>query len=129
MRQKLKPCWAVYKKGNIVDCYFAQAVAMNEVDAVLGTGLFSPKWSMPNGVLTKGDFQIVPCETDYARVFIADASRLHSKDNPTIFPSLDALVSYLEERGLKIQKKQVFKRNYRLITDKGILEGKVKQVL
>lgn len=122
--KKLKTCNAIYRKGKFVDCYFSRAVAVRKVDDLLGQGLFSKKWEGNK----KGDFEIVPCTVEYDRVFIVKSKKVHSVESPTIFPSINSVEDYLEQKGLKVNKHKLFAKTFVLSTDRGELKGDIVQV-
>lgn len=123
-----KTCYALYRKKEILDCYFSKAVAMREVDSRLGTGIFTKKWETDGKNLVRGDYTIVPCKVDYARVYTISVKRLHTAENPTIFQSIEALIKFVEDAGLKVKNYKLFQKTYRLFTDEGVLEGGIRQV-
>ena len=119
-----KPAWLIYRGRRPIDCQYIRSVAVKEVDRVYGKGYFTRPWVGNR----RGDYEIVPCECEYDAVYIVDSGMKHSPENPTAFPSLDALADYIKERGLKVRRKDTRYKRFAITTDKGIIRGRIMNV-
>lgn len=116
---KNKRAYALFKKGKLVGCYYAKSKATHIVDEHLGTGLFSPKWEDNK----KADYEIVPCEVSYDKVYA-----LPRKGLPRLFASLDDILNLLKEGGVTVKKKKANSKRFTIETDRGPLKGEIIQV-
>lgn len=116
----MKKAFALFKNNELMGCYFAKSKATRQVDEHLGSGLFSPKWENDR----KGDYEIVPCEVAYDKLYIIPKKG----KRPRMYASLDVLTDILKEGNVKIVKKKVRPTSFTLDTSRGELKGKIIQV-
>ena len=116
----MKTAYVLFKKNELVGCYFARSRAARLVDEHLGSGLFAPGWEGDK----KGDYEIVKCEVAYDKIYIVPIKG----KRPRIYPSLDALTDYLKSHDIKIKKKNTRPTSFRVETSRGEVRGKVINV-